>query len=76
MDSELALHPGSIIHIPESFSENHGRINLMLQRFIDSPAWNSGERLDNVNRTHLVLACVKLVLQKVCECPVIVYGMG
>ena len=28
----------------------------MLQRFIDNPAYNSGQRLENVNRTHLELA--------------------
>ena len=31
----------------------------MLQRFIDGPAKNSGQRLDNVNRTHLGLAMKK-----------------
>ena len=33
-------------------------------RFIDGAAWNSGQRLANVNRTLLVLACGKLILQK------------
>ena len=37
---------------------------LMLLRFIDGTAWNSRQRLNNVNRTHLVLASGKLVLQK------------
>ena len=37
---------------------------LMLLRFIDGIAQNSGQRLDNVNRAHLVLASGKLVLQK------------
>ena len=36
----------------------------MVQRFNDGPAWNSGQRLDDVIRTHLVLASGKLVLQK------------
>ena len=36
----------------------------MLQRFIDGPAQNSGQRLDNVNQTLLVLASGKLVLRK------------
>ena len=36
----------------------------MLLRFIYGIAWNSGQRLDNVNGTHLVLARGKLVLQK------------
>ena len=59
MDSVLSLHPaapGSILRIPESFSENLGRSNSMLQRFIDGPAHNIGQRLDNVNQNHLVLA--------------------
>ena len=33
-------------------------------RFIDGPVQNSGQRLDNANQTHLVLASDKLVLQK------------
>ena len=37
---------------------------LTLLRFIDDMAKNSGQRLDNVNQTHLVLASGKLVLQK------------
>ena len=37
---------------------------LMLLTFIDWTAQNSGQRLDNVNKTHLVLASGKLVLQK------------
>ena len=36
----------------------------MLLRFIDSTAWKSGQRLDNVTQTHLVLASGELVLQK------------
>ena len=40
-------------------------ILLMLLRFIGGIALNSGQRLDNVNRAHLVLASGKLVLQKV-----------
>ena len=36
----------------------------MLLRFIDVTASNSGERLDNVNRTHLALASDKRVLPK------------
>ena len=36
----------------------------MKQKFIDGPACNSGQRLDNVNRAHLALASGKLVLQK------------
>ena len=58
MDSVLASHPaamGSILHVPKN--------NSMMQRFIDSPAENRGQRLDNGNRTHLVLASGKLVLQ-------------
>ena len=59
MDSVLALHLvalGSILRVPNN--------NSMLQRFMDGPALNSGQRLDNVNKTHLVLASGKLVLQK------------
>ena len=42
---------------------------LMLMRYIDVltallRTVDTGKRLDNVNRTHLVLASVKLVLQK------------
>ena len=37
---------------------------LMLPRFFDGTAWNSGHRLDNVNRTHLVLASGKPELKK------------
>ena len=52
IDSVLALHPvalGLILRIPEKFSEDLGKNNLMLQRFIDGPAKNSALRLDNVN---------------------------
>ena len=57
--SVFGLHPaapGLILHVPEN--------NSMLQRFIDGPAQNTGQRLDNINQTHLVLARGKLVLQK------------
>ena len=37
---------------------------LDVARFIDGTALSSGQRLDNVNQTHLVLANGKLVLQK------------
>ena len=37
---------------------------LMLLRLIDGTAYNSGQRLDNVDRTHLVLVSGKLGLQK------------
>ena len=37
---------------------------LTLLRFIGGTAESSGQRLDNVNRTHLVLASGKLVPQK------------
>ena len=36
----------------------------MLLRFIDGTAKNNGQRLDNVHRTHLLLAKGKLALQK------------
>ena len=57
MDSILASHPA------ENFSEEI----LMLLRFIDSTALNSGQRLDNFNQTHLVLASGKLAMQKSCK---------
>ena len=37
---------------------------LMLLKFIGGTAKNSGQKLDNVNRTHVVLASGKLALQK------------
>ena len=37
---------------------------LMLLRFIDGTAYNSGQRLDNVNQPRLVLTSGKQVLQK------------
>ena len=37
---------------------------LMLLRFIDDAAQNSGQRLDNVNRTQLVVASGKLIHKK------------
>ena len=37
---------------------------LMLLSFIEGSTSNSGQRLENVNGTHLVLASGKLVLQK------------
>ena len=40
---------------------------LLLLRFIDGTGLNSGQRLDNVNRAHLVLASCNLVLQKNCR---------
>ena len=46
---------------------------LMLQRLIDSPASNSGQRLDHVNQTHLVLDSGKLVLQKIS--PLSIFGV-
>ena len=39
----------------------------MLLIFIDGTAKNSGQRLDNVNRTHPVLASGKLELQKILD---------
>ena len=57
MESVLALHhaaPGSNLGIPKNFS----------LEVIDGTALNSGQGLDHVNQTHLVLASGKLVLQK------------
>ena len=49
MDIVLALHPASlglILGVPKNFS-------LDVDEIFDSSALNSGQRLDNVNRTHL-----------------------
>ena len=59
MDYVLPLHPaasGLILGVP--------KIPLMQLRFIDGTAKNSGQRLDNVYQSHLVLASGKLVRQK------------
>ena len=40
----------------------------MMVKFIDGTDKNSGQRLDNVNWTDLVLASGKLVLQKEIKC--------
>ena len=37
----------------------------MLLIFMDSTTWSSGQRLDNVNQIHLVLASGKIIIQKV-----------
>ena len=58
--SKVLLTPaaqGLILEVPRIFL-------LMLLRFIDGTAENSGQRLDNDNRTHLGLVGGKLVLQK------------
>ena len=58
--SKVLLTPaaqGSILKVPRIFL-------LMLLRFIDGTAENSGQRLEHVNLTHLGLAGGKLVLQK------------
>ena len=57
--------PGSIFDVPpKNYVKNSlGNMKSMMQRCIDG--WEaSGQRLDNVKRTHLVLASGKLVLQK------------
>ena len=53
--------PGFKSSIPNFSSEEI----LKLLRLIDCTAWMSGQRLDNVNQTHLALASEKLVPQKV-----------
>ena len=45
-------------------SQNISEEILKLLSFIDSTSWNSGQRLDNFDQTHLVLTSGKLVLQK------------
>ena len=52
IDSVTALHPPA-----------PGSLLLMLLRLIDGTACDSGQRLENVNQTHLVLVSGKLVLQ-------------
>ena len=38
---------------------------MMLLRFIDDTAYNSEQRIDNVNQIHLEMSSGKLVLQKI-----------
>ena len=67
MDSVVALHPvapGYILSAPKNFC------SLKLLRFIEETAKNTGQRLDNVNQTHIVLASVELMLQKSRKCHV------
>ena len=54
--ASLPAAPGSILGIPKNFSLDAAES--------DSTGCNSGQRLDNVNLTHLVLASGKLVLPK------------
>ena len=51
---------GLNLSIHEIFSEQIWKLLWL----INGTAWNSGQRLDNVDRTHLVLASGNLVLQK------------
>ena len=65
MDSILALHPGapgSIPGIPNKFSEEFilDVAEVSQQRSLEE----SGQWLENVDLTHLVLASAKPVLQK------------
>ena len=56
----LASHPaalGFILGIPNNFSK-------CCRELVDCIAYNSGQRLDNVNQARLVLTSVKLVRQK------------
>ena len=60
MDSALAAHPAalcSILGIPKNFS-------LDVAETYWQHCLEQWQRLDNVNRTHLVMASGKLVLQK------------
>ena len=56
--------PGSILSIPLIFFSPK-IFSLDVAEIIDGTAKNSGQRLDIVNRTHLVLASDKRVLQKI-----------
>ena len=59
--------PGSILRVPECFSWGNflGKINFDVAEIYWQPCLEaSGQRPDNVKRTHLVLASGKLVLQK------------
>ena len=47
----------------------------MLMRYIDGTAYNSGQRLYNVNRTHVVLASSEKVLHKKFESQIIIFLM-
>ena len=49
------------MHIGSKLALHPAAPGSMLQRFI---AWNCGQRLDNVDRTHIVLASGKLALPK------------
>ena len=77
MDSTLASHPaapGSDLGIPIFL----GKLILMLLDQVNQ--WRcleeSGKRLENVDRTHLVLARGKLVIQKICDNKVSFYTMS
>ena len=62
MDGVVALHlaaAGLILGVPKNFSLDVTEI--------DGAAQNSGQRLDSVNRAHLVLASGELELQKIKE---------
>ena len=66
MDSVVASHlaaPGLFPGIPDIFSKK--KLSMLL-RFIDSPAAQSSgqQRLNYVDRAHLVVASGMLVLQK------------
>ena len=50
--SILASHPAA----PGSFLAVPRIVFLMLRKVIDGTTYNSGQRSDDVNRTHLVLA--------------------
>ena len=54
------MAPGLNPSIPKIFLEEIYK----LLGLINDTAWNSGQRIDNVDQTHLVQASGKLVLQK------------
>ena len=59
------LHSTEVAFLPRvEFSAYLRIFLLMVISFTAGTALNSGQRLDNVNQTHLALASDKLVLQK------------
>ena len=60
------MHCTAVLPSNPEFDSRHSQefVSIWLLRLIDGTAENTGQRLDNVNRTHLVLASGKLVVQK------------
>ena len=60
------MHCTAVLPSNPEFESRHSQefFSIWLLRFIDGTAENTGQRFDNVNRTHLVLASGKLEVQK------------